>query len=119
MPLLFCQFRNGDVLVRFLNGASFLQPLLKTSTGCSASKKVLSWSFIAVSTVVEASILLYSLSVVNLLVKRKAISAHKLPATGSRIGLAAQTVFRAFTACSRAAGVGFSSAYGSLLLVQS
>lgn len=42
----------------------------------------------------------------NRLIKGKAFTAHKLPATGNMIGFAVQTVARSFTAFARAAGVG-------------
>lgn len=59
-----------------------------------------------VKTVFEILILLHSFSVSNLLIKGKAVKEHILPATGNKIGFAAEVVARASTAFARAAEEG-------------
>lgn len=54
----------------------------------------------------EHLILLYLVSVANHLSKRKATSAHVLPATRSIVGLEGQTVVRAFMVFSKTAVLG-------------
>lgn len=81
-------FRDEEVPIRCLSRASFLQALLNTITGWSLSTIDLAWSSIAVSTAVEACILLHSLSDVNCSIKRKAVRIHMLPGTCNMIGFA-------------------------------
>lgn len=94
-----------DVFLPLLNGASFLQAVLKTVTGHSACMIALPCSVIAVRISFDSVIFLYLFSVVDCLIKRKAVSDHMLPASGNLIGFAVYSMGMAFTSGARAADV--------------
>lgn len=96
-------FVDGDVFIRLLKGASFLQSVLKTVTQLSVSTKVLPWPAIAVPASFEDLILLHSISGGKPLIQRKGITAHMLSFTGNMTSSASQMVARASTAFKRSA----------------
>lgn len=77
--------------------------MLKTGTYRTPSTKGRPCSRTAICTALEAQILLHLILAEKCLIKRKAVSAHILPATGNMIGFVVQIEARAFMAFGRAA----------------
>lgn len=108
----FCTFSSvysemGMSPLGIFNGTSFPQAMLKTITGRTASAKAPHTSGIAVPTAYKALIWLYLFSVVNHLIRGKAVNAYMVHASSKMIGLAAQTLVSAFTENAGPAGLGF------------
>lgn len=99
-------FRDKDVFVCFLIVAALLQVVSKTVTARSASTKALLGYSNVVRTDLKTLPLFHLFSVASCLIKRKAIIAHVVSATGSMISFAVQTLTGAFTSYAKAAGLG-------------